>query len=133
MSVIDLGTTESYGFGKDPIVIRKYIAGIIGGKVLDADGFTENEIKAGHIIIRSVVSGEKETYKPLGVSNGNYVSLPENHEYAGVAVATVPVTEPIVGIMYNGEVNDVASPFPVNATLKAALKVSLPTLTFLHD
>lgn len=133
MSVLDLGSKESYGMGNDPIVIRKYIAGIMGGRVLDVDGFSLDEIKAGHIIIRKVTDGEKDVYKPLNVTGGNYVSLPSGHEYAGVAVATVDASEPFVGIMYNGEVNDVASPYPITATLKAALKTALPTLTFQHD
>lgn len=44
MSVVDVGTLESFGFGTDPIVIRNYVAGIKGGKVLDVDGFTEEYI-----------------------------------------------------------------------------------------
>ena len=34
MGAVDVGTIESFGFGNDPIVIRKYVAGIKGGKVL---------------------------------------------------------------------------------------------------
>ena len=130
---MDLGETNKYEFGNDPIVIRHYIRGIAGGKVLDVTGFEPELIKAGHIIIRSTDPSGKITYKPLGVSNGNYVSLPEGYEYCGVATGTYPKTEPHVGIMYNGEVNDVASPYPITSTLKSALKTALPMLKFEHD
>ena len=126
---IDVGTIESFGFGKDPIVIRKYIAGIKGGKVLDVSGFTEEYIRAGHVIIRDT---NKDVYKPMPVQDGAYSSLPSNHEYVGVAVASKSVKEPFVSIMHTGVVNDVASPYPLD-TIKAALKSSVPTLVFEHD
>lgn len=131
MGKIDLGTTESFGTNKDSIVIRHYVAGIKGGVVLDVDGFEGDKIAAGHIIIQT--TDEYETYKPLNVSNGNYVALPSNHQYVGVAVATVEKDEPIVGVMYSGEVNDKACPCPMGASLIAALKTAVPTLVFKHD
>lgn len=127
---VDVGTIESFGFGNDPIVIRRYIAGIQGGKVLDVSGFTGDYIRAGHIIIRVKSS---DTYKPLGTSNGAYVALPDGCEYVGVAASTKSVKEPFIGIMYNGEVNDVASPFEISDALMAALKTAIPTLVFKHD
>ncbi len=130
MSVVDVGTMESFGFGTDPIVIRKYIAGIQGGKVLDVSGFNGEYIRAGHIVIRDTNS---DTYKPLSVSSGAYGSLPAGHEYVGVVTSTKSAKEPFVGIMYSGEVNDVASPFPVTDAIKTALKTAVPTLVFKHD
>lgn len=129
MGTIDVGSIESFGFGNDPIVIRKHIAGIQGGKVLDVTGFTEEYIRAGHVVIRDT---EKDVYKPMPVSNGAYSSLPGNCEYVGVVVATKSVKEPFVAIMYNGEVNDVASPYPIDS-IKDALKEAVPTLVFKHD
>jgi len=130
MGAVDVGSIESFGFGNDPIVIRKYIAGVQGGKVLDVTGFTEEFVRAGHIIIMETAT---ETFKPLGVSESKYVALPSGHVYVGVATSTKSVKDPFVGIMYNGEVNDVASPYPVSDELKAALKTAIPTLTFKHD
>lgn len=130
MSVVDVGTMESFGFGTDPIVIRKYIAGIQGGKVLDVSGFNGEYIRAGHIVIRDT---DSDTYKPLPVSSGAYGSLPTGHEYVGVVTSTKSAKEPFVGIMYSGEVNDVASPFPVTDAIKTALKTAVPTLVFKHD
>lgn len=129
MSVVDLGTKESFGFDKDPIVIRNYVAGIKGGKVLDVDGFTPEFIKAGHVIIKETAT---DTYKPMPVSGNAYAELPSGHEYVGVAYATKAKSEPFVAIMYSGTVNDVASPYPVDG-IKAALKTALPTLVFNHD
>jgi hypothetical protein len=124
----DIGLVESFGFGNDPIVIRNYVAGIIGGKILDVEDYTEEFIRAGHIVIR-----KDDEYKPLPVKDGKYEALPEGYEYVGVVVATKATKEPFVGIMYSGEVNDVASPYPISTELKAALKVAVPTLVFNHD
>lgn len=121
---------EAFGFGNDPIVIRKYIAGIDGGKVLDVEDFGEEFVRVGHIIIKNSTTNK---HKPLGVSGGSYVSLPAGHEYVGVSTTTTSVDEPIVGVMYSGEVNDVASPFPVTAAIKSAMKTAVPTLVFMHD
>lgn len=118
-------------FGADSVVIRNYVGGIVGGKALDCTGYTEDVINAGHLVIRDTING---TYKPmpLNESKTGYAAKPENHEYAGVVVASKPTAEPLVGIMYAGEVNDKAVPYSVDS-LKAAIKADLPALTFLHD
>ena len=117
--------------GMDSIVIRNYLGGIMNGRTLDMTGFKQSVIKAGHIVIRDT---ENDTYKPMPVNSAGtaYESLPGNHEYVGVVVCSKPVDKPFVGIMYAGEVNDVASPYPIDS-IKAALKTALPQLTFLHD
>ena len=117
--------------GMDSIVIRNYIAGIIGGCTLDMSSFKQGVIKAGHIVIRDTNSG---TYKPMPVnSNGKaYESLPVSHEYVGVVVCSKPADEPFVGVMYAGEVNDVVSPYPIDG-IKDELKNQLPMLVFKHD
>lgn len=129
MSIVDIGAVESFGFGKDSIVIRKYVAGYQQGRLLDVTNYEEEYIRKGHVIIYDTTS---EVHKPMPVSNGAYASLPSGHAYAGVATHTVSVKEPFVGIMYNGEVNDVASPYSVDA-IRAALKEAVPTLVFKHD
>lgn len=120
---------EQFGFNADPIVIRHYVAGFKGGKVLDVTDYTEDYIKAGHVIICDT---QTETYKPMPVSGGAYASLPENHKYVGVAVSSVAKDEPFVAIMHTGEVNDVASPYAID-DIKAALLAQVPTLVFNHD
>ena len=123
---------ESFSFENDPIVIRADFRGIEGGKVLNVDGYDEEYIRAGQLIIRETDKEDPE-YKPLGVSGGNYVALPNGYEYAGICRASVPKKEPFVGIMTWGEVNDVASPYPITASLKNTLKTALPHITFEHD
>lgn len=115
--------------GMDSIVIRNYVAGIIGGCTLDMEGFADSTIKSGHVVIFNKVTN---TYKPMPVVDGNYSSLPAGFEYAGVVVCTQPADKPFVGVMYDGEVNDVASPYAIDS-IKNALKAALPKLTFLHD
>lgn len=118
----------------DSIVIRRYGAGIVGGRTLDMTDFPSDQkcIRAGHVVIHSTT--DDTLYKPMPVAdNGkSYAALPGGYEYAGVVVATKPVDYPLVGIMYDGEVNDIASPYPVDS-IKAAMKTALPGLVFMHD
>lgn len=115
--------------GMDSIVIRHYVAGIIGGCTLDMEGYTDSVIKSGHVVI---YNKENNNYKPMPVEDGNYAALPEGYEYAGVVVCTQPADKPFVGVMYDGEVNDVASPYAIDS-IKDDLKTALPKLTFMHD
>ena len=117
--------------GMDSIVIRQFIAGIKNGKVLDVTGFAPDAIKAGHVVIYDTVN---DVYKPMPLNDGGtaYGSLPANHEYAGVLVGTILKKHPVAGIMYAGEVNDVASPYSVDS-IKSAMKTALPQLVFKHD
>lgn len=127
---VDLGTYEAFGFGNDPIVIRRYLAGIKGGKVLDVTNFTEEFIRAGHIVVRHK---ESDVYMPLPVANGEYAALPTGCEYVGVVVSSKAKTEPFVAIMHTGVVNDAACPYPMKDELKTALKAAVPTLVFERD
>ena len=115
--------------GLDSVVIRHYVAGIVGGRTLDVSGFPDKVIKAGHVIIRDTVN---DIYKPMPVQDGAYGSLPGDHEYVGVLRSTVTADCPTAAIMYSGEVNDVASPYPVD-NIKTALLAAVPTLVFKHD
>lgn len=118
-------------FGNDSVVIRQFVGGIKGGKVLDTTGFTPEVIKAGHVIIRNTTT---DVYKPMPLNDGGtaYASLPDSCEYVGVAVSTILTEEPLCAIMYSGEVNENAVPFSV-ASIKAAMKTAIPTLVFKHD
>lgn len=116
-------------FGNDHVVIPKYIAGIAGGRTLDVTGITDSYLKAGHVIIRNNTTG---AYKPLGVSSGAYVALPEGHSYAGILATTILTDIPTASIMTNGQVNEVASPYPV-ASIKAAIVAAIPTIQFVKD
>lgn len=121
---------EVLGFGLDSAVILHYVGGIDGGRTLDVTDFTGDVIRAGHIVIRSTT--DDTIWKPMPVSDGEYQALPSDFEYAGVVVSSVPTSQPMVGIMIEGQVNDVASPYPISASLKTALKAAIPTLVFIH-
>ena len=95
--------TETYDSGKESVIIRNYVNGIMGGVVLDLTGFSGEFIQCGHIIIRDTTSGE---YKPMPVTGGAYASLPASHEYVGICMTTVPADTPHVGVMTAGEAND---------------------------
>lgn len=121
---------KAYSDGMDAVVIRRRGACIIGGKTLDMSGFPDDFVKAGHIVIHETAT---DTYKPLGVSNGAYSALPTGCTYEGVVLASKPKETPIVSIMYTGEVNDNASPYPLTDSIKTALNSALPDLYFKHD
>lgn len=130
MSVIAVGGKETvFGFGLDPVVIRHFEYGIQGGKVLDLTDYKEEFIRAGHVIIKDTAT---EVYKPMPVSDGAYAALPDGCEYVGVCAATVAAEYPFAGIMTKGEVNDTASPYPVDA-IKAAFVAAVPCIRFDHD
>lgn len=132
MGAIANMTQESnvYSDGMDSVVIRRVGACLIAGKTLDMTDFPDDFVKAGHIVIRVT---SDDTYKPLGVSDGAYSSLPAGSEYVGVVRASKPKSAPFVSIMYTGEVNDNASPYPLTEEIKTALKAALPGLYFKHD
>lgn len=119
-----------YSDGMDGIVIRSRGACLIGGRTLDMTGFPDKHVKAGHIVIHETAT---DTFKPLGVANGAYTALPAGHVYEGVVLASKPADKAFVSVMYTGEVNDKASPYPVTDAIKTALKEALPGLYFKHD
>lgn len=93
----------------------------IGGCVLDVTDWDESVIKAGHVVIKK--DGE---FKPLGVSEGAYVSVPSGWNVAGVMVSTRRKSEPQATLLIRGTVNEVAAPYAYTSTIKQAL----PLITF---
>ena len=120
-----------YGFGKDPIVIRKELDDIKGGVILDTTGYTEEFIYAGHPVIRDSANGV--TYKPFPVVNGALGTLPVGYEYCGVVIKSKPTSEPFVSVLTIGEVNEKALKFPLTAAIKTAFKEAVPTIVWAHD
>lgn len=121
---------EVFSDGMDSVVIRNVAGEIIGGRTLDTSEFVGKVVRAGHIIIHET---NTDTWKPLPVNEGKYKNLPEGHTYEGVMRSSRPADAPLAPIMYAGEVNDVASPYPVSDELKKTLKEVLPGLYFKHD
>lgn len=133
MSVFESNKVETAKFNAslDTVTIRQYIGGLTGGRALDYTGFTDDVIKAGHVIVKKTVEDEV-VYSPLGVKDGAYKALADGESYAGVVVATKNNGE-AVAIMDNGRVNDEAVPYPITDAMKTAIKAVLPQLIFEHD
>lgn len=118
--------------GMDAVVIRQYNGGITGGRALDYSNFTEDVIKAGHVIVKKEVDGVFE-YSPLEVEDGKYKDKASDQEFAGVVVRARLKGEG-VAIMDDGRVNDETMPYQFkDATQRAAIKTALPNLIFEHD
>lgn len=124
-------TREAISFGKDEIVIQKYISGIAGGRTLDVTGFS-GAIQAGHVIIKLGTGN----YAPMPVSTTNgvtsYGSLPSGASYVGVLYRSILVSNPSASIMTNGEVNSVAIPYAMTSIL-TAFKVAVPHISWVSD
>jgi hypothetical protein len=122
---------ESFGFGNDPIIIRKHVDGKKGGVVLDVTGFTDEYVRCGHVIIKKVIDG-KDVFMPMPVSEGAYASLPNGAVYFGIAEASKATSEAFVPVLTIGEVNDKALPYDITS-IKAAFSAAVPTIVFDHD
>lgn len=115
----------------DTVVIQKMIEAIPGGKTLDVSNFTNDVINAGHVIIKETANG---VFKPLPISNGNYVALPANHEYVGVLYVSVLKSKPFASIMVRGTMNDEASKKLNNMpAVPDAAKTKLVLIRFTQD
>lgn len=123
-------TTSPVEYSMGNEVIRSFIDTVKGGVVLDTTDFTEENIQAGHIIIRDTAT--QAIYKPMPVSDGAYGSLPEGYEYVGVNIHTVPTDEAFVAVLTIGEVNDKLVPFPIDS-IKSDFKAAVPTINWAHD
>ena len=123
-------TSNPTEYSFSPEVVRSFIDTVKGGVVLDTTGYTEEYVKAGHIIIRDTET--QKTYKPMPLSNGAYDSLPEGYEYVGVNIHTVPTDEPFVAVLTIGEVNEKLLPYPITS-IKSAFKSAVPTINWAQD
>lgn len=131
MAIADITTGDKgYDNGIDSVVIRRYTGGIAGGRTLDVSEFSDEIIRAGHVVI---FDSEKGNYKPLSVESGSYKALPSKHEYVGFVVASKPKDKPFVAILNCGEINEKALPYPLTDEMKKAIKEALPTIVFSHD
>lgn len=114
--------------GVDSVVIRKYVSGILGGRTLDCTGFPNDNVLAGHVIIKKA-NGD---YAPMPVSEKAYGTLPEGASYVGVLYRTIPTDKPLASIMYDGVVNSELVPYPMTSILEA-FKKACPHIVFEKD
>lgn len=109
---------ETVVFGNDSAVIRKYIAGIAGGRTLDCSEFAEDTVRAGHVIIKKT-DGK---YAPMPVTAAvpaQYDTLPVGASYAGVLYRSISKKNPAASIMTIGIVNPDMVPYPMTDILTA--------------
>lgn len=114
--------------GLDSIVIVNDLGDIPGGRTIDTSRLAEDVtvIKSGHVLIKEDAS---ENVAALGVSAGNYETLPDGYSYLGVLKATVLKKDPRGAILTIGQVNAAASPYPVTETIRK----ELPMIQFLYS
>lgn len=113
--------------GLDSIVIVNDLGDVPGGRTIDTSRLAEDVtvVKSGHILIKEDAT---ENVAALGVSDGNYETLPEGYSYLGVLKATVLKKDPRGAILTIGQVNAAASPYPVTETIMK----ELPMIQFLY-
>lgn len=116
--------------GLDSVIIRRYDAGVTGGRTLDCTGFPDNVVPAGHALI---YEESTDTYKPFPVKEGKYDTMPDSHKYAGIMVASKSVDEPFAAILTVGEVNDMAVKYKFTDEMKEAIVKAFPGIMFSHD
>ncbi len=91
-----------------------------------------DELSASAEDIGGAGSGFKVPVTAVTEEKDEYASLPEGASYAGVLIASIPVSRPLAGIMVRGTVNVNATPFPMT-TILSAVKTALPLIVFTSD
>lgn len=138
MATTNLSSTSTMiADGKDGLVVVNNYTSKRGGASLDVTGFAPLNIRAGHVIIKDG-SGNFKPMPVTGSGSGTaYGTLPASHSYAGHAVNTVLTAKAMVGVMYNGEINDLvidaANGIYDLASIKTALKAALPQMMYTGD
>lgn len=113
---------------KDCVVIVDNFQSVRGGRTLDTEGFPNDVIQAGHVIIKETETGN---YKPLGLnSQGNaYAALPSGHTYEHILINSILKDKPFAGLLVRGTVNHKAAPFEIPQEAKEAM----PLIDFRAD
>lgn len=105
---------ETVDTSKDNVVIDKNLETLRGGRTLDVEGFADEKIQAGHVIIQEDATGE---FKPLPV-NG---VVPADHTPRGILTVSILASKPEAAIMLRGTVNEAHLKYPITSTVKTAL------------
>lgn len=91
-----------------------------------------DELSAAADDVGGTGSGFKVPVTAVTTEKDEYASLPADHTYAGILIASIPTSRPFAGIMVRGTVNVNACPFPMTAIL-SAVKAALPLIVFTSD
>lgn len=110
--------SEVREFGGERTCITHLLADISGGVTLDLNGYRDDVVKEGQVIVYNPTSG---VFKPLGLEGGQYKALEGGFTPVGVAIATTPKEEPLVGVMTMGQVVKARLPYEMSDGLAKAL------------
>lgn len=91
-----------------------------------------DELSASADDVGGTGSGFKVPVTAVTAEKDEYASLPADHTYAGILIASIPVNKPFAGIMVRGTVNVKASPYPLDNILED-VKAALPLIVFTSD
>ena len=105
---------ETVDTSKDNVVIDKNLETLRGGRTLDVEGFADDTIQAGHVVVKEDATGD---YKPLPV-NG---TVPVDHTPVGILTVSILKSKPEAAIMLRGTVNEVHLKYPISSAVKTAL------------
>lgn len=119
---------ENVVFGNDSVVIRKYVSGIPGGRTLDVSNYPNDNILAGHVIIKD----KDGNYAPMPIEGEAYAALPAGASYAGILYRSISKENPAASVMYDGVVNPECVPYPMTDILDA-FKIACPHIIFEKD
>lgn len=94
--------------------------------------------KAGDILSAAAAnigtsgSGFQVAVTNVSADASAYDSLPANHSYRGVLIASIATTNPSAAILTQGTINPAACPYDF-ATISSALKAAMPLIDQLED
>ena len=91
-----------------------------------------DELSAAAAKVGGTGSGFKVPVTAVTTEKDEYASLPADHTYAGILIASIPTSRPFAGIMVRGTVNVNACPFDMTDIL-SAVKTALPLIVFTSD
>lgn len=149
MATLNLGATKhQIGFGKDGVIIQKFIAGIKGGRTLVVENYPVTVIYSGTPVITdgngvykpfplvAKTTTEGGTTAPVLDEDGNQVyelgTLPSGYSYAGILYKSILASKPAASIMTIGQVNSAALYYPMDSIM-SAFKTACPHIEFIKD
>lgn len=91
-----------------------------------------DELTTANTNLGGAGSGFKVVVSEVTTKKDEYASLPADHTYSGILIASIPTAKAFAGIMVRGTVNENATPFPMTDIL-SAVKSALPLIVFTSD
>lgn len=129
----DVALTGGTGTGAEATIV--VADGAVTEVTITKDGkgyAVGDELSAKADDVGGTGSGFKVPVTAVTTEKDEYASLPADHTYAGILIASIPVNKPFAGIMVRGTVNVNASPFPLDGILND-VKAALPLIVFTSD